>query len=148
CHVDVAFWGGVVPGNTGELDGLIAAGVRGFKCFLVPSGVPEFEHVGEADLRRALPVLARRGVPLLVHAEWPAALRDSNPQSPIPNPWYETYLATRPPRAEVEAIRMMVALAREFDALIHIVHVASLEAADEIARAKADGVSVTAETCP
>src|SRR5262245_50088283 len=69
CHVDVAFWGGVVPGNAGELDALVDAGVRGFKCFLVPSGVDEFECVGEEDLRQAMPVLARRDVPLLVHAE-------------------------------------------------------------------------------
>src|SRR6266446_10410 len=51
CHVDVAFWGGVVPGNARELDGLVGAGVRGFKCFLTPSGVDEFENVGEGDLR-------------------------------------------------------------------------------------------------
>ena len=68
-----AFWGGVVPGNAGELDALVDAGVRGFKCFLVPSGVDEFPAVDEDDLREALPVLARRSVPLLVHAESPRA---------------------------------------------------------------------------
>src|SRR3954453_14732673 len=68
-HVDVAFWGGVIPGNAGALDALVDAGVRGFKCFLAPSGVEEFPHVDERDLREALPILARRGVPLLVHAE-------------------------------------------------------------------------------
>ena len=74
CHVDVGFWGGVVPGNAGELDALVDAGVRGFKCFLVPSGVDEFPAVDEDDLRQALPVLARRSVPLLVHAESPEHL--------------------------------------------------------------------------
>src|SRR5207247_566005 len=76
CSVDVGFWGGVVPGNAGELDALIDAGVRGFKCFLVPSGVDEFPMVGETELREALPILARRDVPLLVHAESPAVLKD------------------------------------------------------------------------
>src|SRR5437763_3267705 len=71
CHVDVGFWGGVVPGNHRELDALVDAGVRGFKCFLVPSGVDEFPPVSESDLRRAMPTLARRHVPLLVHAESP-----------------------------------------------------------------------------
>ena len=93
CHVDVGFWGGVVPGNAGDLDGLVDAGVRGFKCFLVPSGVDEFPAVTEADLRLALPILARRGVPLLVHAEIIAdrglrnadSIADSNPQSAIRN---------------------------------------------------------------
>ena len=57
CHVDVGFWGGVVPGNAADLDGLVDAGVRGFKCFLVPSGVDEFPAVTEEDLRLALPIL-------------------------------------------------------------------------------------------
>jgi dihydroorotase-like cyclic amidohydrolase len=43
-------------------------GVVGFKCFLVPSGVDEFEHVTEADLREAMPELARLGALLIVHA--------------------------------------------------------------------------------
>jgi allantoinase len=72
--VDVGFWGGVVPGNAAELDALVDAGVRGFKCFLVPSGVEEFPAVDEDDLRKALPILARRRVPLLVHAESPALI--------------------------------------------------------------------------
>ena len=169
CHVDVGFWGGVVPGNAPHLDGLVDAGVRGFKCFLVPSGVDEFPAVDERDLREALPIIARRRVPLLVHAESPAhlnppsastRLRSDQPSRasagqahptdqthPICQT-YQTYPATRPPQAEVEAICMMVRLAREFGARVHIVHVASAEAAAEVARAKADGVAVTAETCP
>ena len=161
-HVDVGFWGGVVPGNSGELDALVDEGVRGFKCFLVPSGVDEFRHVDEADLREALPIVARRRVPLLVHAEAPLVIEDCGlriadllsiessikPQSAILNPQYTLYLATRPPEAEVDAVRMMIRLAREFNARVHIVHVACAEAADEIARAKAEGVPITAETCP
>jgi allantoinase len=145
CHVDVAFWGGVVPGNTAELDTLIDDGVRGFKCFLVPSGVDEFPSVGEGDLRKALPVLARRRVPLLVHAELPEYLTDatqSNHQS------YPTYLATRPPEAELEAIRLMVRLAEEFKTRVHIVHVSSAAGVQAIAAAKAAQVPITAETCP
>src|SRR5499427_9356685 len=75
CHVDVAFWGGVVPGNERDLESLVDAGVRGFKCFLVPSGVDEFEHVDADTLARAMPILSRRGMPLLVHAELPEYLR-------------------------------------------------------------------------
>src|SRR5216110_3213551 len=74
CHIDVAFWGGVVPGKAPELEGLVEAGVRGFKCFLVPSGVDEFPPVDEHDLREAMPILARRNVPLLVHAESPEVI--------------------------------------------------------------------------
>src|SRR5262245_11748253 len=145
CHVDVTFWGGVVPGNQDQIDGLVDAGVRGFKCFLVPSGVDEFPAVGEADLRRALPILARRDVPLLVHAESERYIADCrlqiddcNRQSSIVNRQsYGSYLATRPPEAEVDAVRLMIALAEEFRVHVHIVHVAAVGAADEIARARA-----------
>ena len=147
CHVDVAFWGGVVPGNAGELDALVDAGVRGFKCFLAPSGVDEFPAVTESDVREALPILARRGVPLLVHAELPEFLRPAATDADRASV-YSTYLATRPPAAEVAAIESMAALAREFDARVHIVHVACAEGVDAIARARASGVRISAETCP
>jgi len=142
CHVNVAFWGGVVPGNASQLEPLVDAGVRGFKCFLVPSGVDEFQHVGEPELREAMPVLAGRGVPLLVHAESPETIL------PPTRSTYEAYLASRPPEAEVEAIRMIIRLAREFGTRTHIVHVACAEAVEEISRAKLDRVPITAETCP
>src|SRR5579864_7555196 len=65
CMVDIGFWGGVVPGNASEIGPLLEAGCWGFKCFLTPSGVPEFEHVTERDLRVAMPELARHGALLL-----------------------------------------------------------------------------------
>jgi allantoinase len=142
AHVDVAFWGGIVPGNTGDIEPLIDAGVRGFKCFLVPSGVDEFPPVDERDLVDALPILHRRDVPLLVHAEDPAKL--SRPTGKT----YTSYLASRPPDAEASAVRMIVRLARQFDVRVHIVHVACAEAADIIGRARKAGVRITAETCP
>jgi allantoinase len=160
CHVDVGFWGGVVPGNAGELDGLVDAGARGFKCFLVPSGVDEFPAVTEQDLRLALPIVAKRGVPLLVHAEIIAdrglriadsivdSMADSGPQSSIHNPQYAEYLASRPVTMELDAIRLLIRLAEEFKARLHIVHVSSKEGVDAIAAAKADRVPMTAETCP
>ena len=72
--VNVEFIGGVVPGNTTQLDGLARAGVRAFKCFLTPSGVDEFANVNESDLREAFPVLAALGLPLMVHAEDPTRI--------------------------------------------------------------------------
>ena len=128
--VDTGFWGGVVPGNTAELEPLWNAGVFGFKCFLVPSGVAEFEHVGEAELHEAMPVLARLKAPLLVHAESP------------------TYLPARPPESECDAIAMMIRLARETGARVHIVHLAAVEALPLIEEARTQGVAITVETCP
>jgi allantoinase len=148
CHVDVAFWGGVVPGNAPDLGALVDAGVRGFKCFLVPSGVDEFPAVTEADLREAMPILARRNVPLLVHAELPQYLVTLTEPAHPTHATYATYLATRPPVAEVEAINLMVRLAGEFHTRVHIVHVSSAEGVAAIAAAKAASVPITAETCP
>jgi allantoinase len=149
CWVNVGFWGGVVPGNAGELRALHRAGVFGFKCFLVPSGVPEFENVTERDLRAALPILAEMDAPLLVHAELPGPIERATKRLAKADPRsYATWLRSRPPAAEKQAIEMMIALAREFNARVHIVHVSSELSLPLIRRAKKEGLHITAETCP
>jgi len=151
CFIDVAFWGGVVPGNVEELEPLAREGVRGFKCFMSPSGVDEFPPVSESDLRAALPVLARLGLPLLVHAELPSLLGDplqSDGDHPVDPRRYSRWLESRPAEAERAAVALVVALGREYGARVHIVHVATAAALPEIARAREAGVAVTAETCP
>jgi allantoinase len=147
CRVDVGFWGGVVPGNEDALPALWEAGAFGFKCFLAPSGVDEFSAVSEADLRRAMPVLAELGAPLLVHAELPPA--GAAEHAPAGDPRrYETYLRTRPPRMEVDAVALLVRLCREFGTRVHVVHLAAAEALPLLRDARAEGLPVTAETCP
>lgn len=143
CFVDVGFWGGVVPGNTPELAPMFAAGVVGFKCFLVPSGVDEFEHVTEDDLREAMPELTRLGALLIVHAELPGSITDG-----VGGHDYQSFLASRPPIAENEAVALMVRLSREFDTRVHIVHLSSADAIPVLREAQAAGVKITAETCP
>ena len=144
CFVDVGFWGGVVPGNTGELARMFAAGVVGFKCFLVPSGVDEFPHVTEEDLREAMPELTRIGAMLIVHAELPGLMATENTDDTD----YEAFLNSRPRAAENEAIALMIRLSREFDTRVHIVHLSSAEALPLLREAQAAGVKITAETCP
>jgi len=150
CYVDVGFWGGVVPGNTAELEGMLAAGVVGFKCFLVPSGVDEFPHVTENDLRKAMPVLSRLGALLIVHAELPGPIAEASSfgdtrSSPTK---YDTFLCSRPSAAENEAIAMMIGLSREFNTAVHIVHLSSAEALPMLRAAQQSGVRISAETCP
>jgi allantoinase len=171
CLVDVGFWGGVIPGNTNELAGLLDAGVVGFKCFLIHSGVDEFPNVTEEDLRTALPELTRLGAILIVHAEVPGPIsRTGIPACPTPvdkaaateqdgalpvSPdrnvcptRYETFLASRPRAAENEAVELMIKLAREFGTRVHIVHHSSADALPLLHAAKAAGLKITAETCP
>ena len=145
-RIDVAFWGGVVPGNAADLGDLVSDGVRGFKCFLSPSGVAEFEAVQESDLRLALPILADCGLPLLVHAEWPPALQPI-PAAADPRA-YRTWLDSRPPGAEVDAIAILISLCREFRVRTHVVHLASERPLGMLAAARAEGLPITVETCP
>jgi allantoinase len=150
CAVDVAFWGGVVPGNAGRLVDLWRAGVRGFKCFLVPSGVDEFPNVGEDDLAAALPVLASLGSPLLVHAELPGPIERAVAAHPAGRPItrHADYEASRPPEAEHEAIDLVLRLARRHRAHIHIVHLSSAAAVPLLAQARGSRFPLTVETCP
>jgi allantoinase len=138
AHVDVALWGGLIPGNVDALDELAAFGVAGIKCFLSPSGVDEFPNVGAAELDEALPKLRALGLPLLVHAELPAALDRAAPSAGKDPRSYATWLASRPEAAEVEAV----------ESPIHVVHVSSAGAIERIAAARREGLPVTAETCP
>ncbi|GLW12098.1 allantoinase [Microtetraspora sp. NBRC 13810] len=142
CHVDVAFWGGAVPGNLGRLRALHEAGVRGFKCFLSPSGVPEFPPLGGDGLRAALAEAAAFDGLVIVHAEDPALLAE-----PL-GPTYPEFLASRPGEAERRAVETVVEAARGTGARAHILHVSAASCLEPLAAARRDGVRITAETCP
>jgi allantoinase len=143
-RIDVGLWGGVVPGNAAKLEGLLRSGVLGFKAFLVPSGVDEFPHVGEADLRKAMPILARHGAVLLAHAESPDLIE----AIPTELREYGRYLRSRPDSAEVEAVELLVRLCRDTGCPVHIVHVSSMEVLPVLKCAREEGLPITAETCP
>src|SRR5262245_1935240 len=147
CQVDVGFWAGVVPGNTRELRGLYEAGVVGFKCFLVPSGVDEFPHVTEDSLREAMPELTRLGALLIVHAELPGPI-DSVALSDVSAREYRSFLCSRPATAENEAVALMIRLSRQLGTRVHIVHLSSADAIPLLRAAQREGVKITAETCP
>lgn len=141
--VNVGYIGGVVPGNTADLEELKDAGVRAFKCFLSPSGVDEFQHVSARDLARAFPVLARLGLPLMVHAEDPAGLLD-----PGDGVSYQHWLASRPVEAEHSAIDLLVTLMSRARTPVHIVHLSSATSIERIRAARQRGLPLTVETCP
>ncbi len=149
--VDYALWGGAVDGNQADLAPLAAAGVPGFKCFLLYPGCEGFTSIDYGNLRRALPAIAASGLPLLVHAELAAPIEAATAALNAEGAdWrrYATYLASRPDAAEVQAIELLLALCREFRFRLHIVHVASAQALPPLAAAKREGLPVTAETCP
>ena len=145
CFVDVGFWGGAVPGNLGELRGLHDAGVFGFKCFLLHSGVDEFPPLHPADLDAYLRQLRGFDGLLIVHAE------DSDAIDRAPSCHggrYGDFLSSRPRAAENLAIAEVVKAARRTGARAHILHLSSSDALPLLAGARRDGVRITAETCP
>ena len=148
-QVDWAFWGGVVHANHASIEPLAAAGVSGFKCFLIHPGIESFTMVTGQDLRAALPQVARTGLPLLVHAELSGSI-DAATALLARDDWrqYATYLRSRPDEAELDAIQFLLTLCGEHNFPLHIVHLSTARAIDILRAARSKGLPVTVETCP
>jgi allantoinase len=135
CWVDVAFWGGVIPGNSSSLKEMVGLGVPGFKCFLIHSGVDEFPAVNEEQAKEALEQLQHTGATLLFHAECEV---DGTNDSGDPAE-YKTFLESRPPSMEISAIQLVISLCRSSKVPCHIVHLSAAEALPIIIAARAEG---------
>jgi len=159
CWVDVGFYGGIVPGNEGELKALVREGVRGFKGFLIDSGVEEFPAVSSVEIQKVFTELADEPTTVMFHAEMIPPIADSvgddvqvslpplEPHGPLSA--YSTFLASRPPSFETYAIEEILSLAHLAPNLpLHIVHLSAMEAIPLLRKARAQGINVTAETCP
>ena len=145
CYVNVGFWGGAIPGNLDDLEKLDSAGVFGFKCFLVDSGVPEFPPLSTAEFTTYLARTAELGALMIVHAE------DGDELAKAPaaqGPRYTDFTASRPDASEVTAIRTVIEAVRATRGRAHILHLSSAAALPEIRAAKAEGLPLTVETCP
>jgi allantoinase len=145
CHVDVGFWGGAVPDNEGDLKALHEAGVFGFKCFLLPSGVEEFPPLSATEFEDRLQILRGFDALMIVHAEDSAAIGHA------PNPGgtaYGNFLRSRPRGSENVAIAHVIEAARWTGARTHVLHLSSSDAVAMLRTARSDGVRITVETCP
>jgi len=141
-HANCGFWGGLVPGNQKEIEPLIEKGVLGFKAFLTHSGIDDFPNVTEEDLRKAMPVIAKHRLPLLVHCE----LTDDRRKMTDDRRSYKDYVASRPKHWEDNAIALMIRLCEEYKCRTHIVHLSSANSIEPIKRAKEKGLPLTVET--
>jgi allantoinase len=145
AFVDVGFWGGAVPGNEPYLRELHDAGVFGFKCFLLHSGVDEFPHLEPDELEDYLRVLQTFDALMIIHAEDSRAIdRAPKPDGDI----YSHFLASRPRGAENLAIAEVIERTRWTGARTHVLHLSSSDALPMLRSAKADGLDLTVETCP
>lgn len=159
CWVDVGFYGGIIPGNQKDLRALVQEGVRGFKGFLIDSGVEEFPAVSSDDIRKVFEELADEPTTVMFHAEMIPPISDSvgddvqislpplAPRGPLNE--YNTFLESRPPAFETYAIEEILSLAPLAPRLpLHIVHLSAMEAIPLLRQARALGINITAETCP
>ena len=145
AYVDVGFWGGAVPGNVADLRPLHDAGVFGFKCFLLHSGVDEFPHLSTRELHDALAEAATFDGLVIVHAEDPDAIETAPQPS---GRAYAGFLGSRPPEAEERAIATVVEAVRATGGRAHILHLSDADAIPLVAKAQAEGLALSVETCP
>lgn len=143
--VDLGYWGGAIPSSLGHLEDLWEAGVFGFKCFTLPSGVDEFPPLDAAQLKAAMTEIAGFGGLLIVHAE-DARIIDAAP-SPH-SAAYSDFLLSRPDEAELAAIKLVIDTMRQTGARVHLLHLSSARGLDLVAAAKAEGLPLTVESCP
>ena len=149
CFVDWAPWGGAVADNQPHILPLAHAGVLGYKCFLIYPGCDGFTMIDQQQLEAALPHIAASGLPLLVHAELAAPIDRAT--ATLQNAdWrtYSTYLRSRPDEAELQAIRLLIRLCRQYNFHLHIVHLSTALAVNDLKAARAEDLPITVETCP
>jgi allantoinase len=146
AHVDVGFWGGAVPDDLGHLRELHDVGVFGFKCFLCPSGVDEFGSLGLEQLGAAAAEIAAFDGLLIVHAELPEPIERATRGLEDADPFaYRTYLSSRPPEAEEEAIAAVAEASAATGCRTHVLHLSAATGLDDLAR---PGARMSVETCP
>jgi allantoinase len=146
ARIDVALWGGIVPGNLEELDELAARGVVGFKAFMANSGIPDFAAADDLTLYEGMRRAATLGLPVAVHAESDAIT--SGLLARATGTTMRDWAASRPAVAETEAIARAIHLAEAAGCALHVVHVSTGAGVALVAEARGRSVDVSCETCP
>ena len=147
--VDFGLWGGLVPGNLLELEGLRDCGVVGLKAFMCNSGISDFAHADMATLRAGMQRAAELDLLVAVHAESEEMTSElTGAARAAGKKGARDYLDSRPIAAELKAIRRAIDLAAETGCRLHIVHVSGGSGVALVAQARAGGIDVTCETCP
>ena len=149
AHVDLALWGGLVPGNVDRLDELAERGVVGFKAFMCGSGIDDFAAADDVTLWDGMREAARLGLPVAVHAESDALTTALAARAVAGGRTsMRDFMASRPVVAELEAIARALLLAEDAGCALHVVHVSSGRGVALVAEARARGVDASCETCP
>ncbi|GIN39663.1 allantoinase [Heyndrickxia oleronia] len=147
--VNPRFWGGLVPQNIADLKELHENGVIGFKAFMSPSGIADFDNADDETLYKGMKEIASFGSLLAVHAE-STVICDQLAQEKQSQGKTSArdFVESRPIISEIEAVRRIISYAEATGCKLHIVHASSRKVVQVIKEAQLRGVDVTVETCP
>ena len=147
--VNARFWGGLVPENIADLKDLHDNGVIGFKAFMSPSGIADFDNVDDETIYKGMKEIASFGSLLAVHAE-STVICEQLAEEKISQgkTTARDFVESRPVISEIEAVRRIISYAEATGCKLHIVHASSRKVVEVINDAKQRGVNVTVETCP
>lgn len=135
--VNPRFWGGLVPKNIDDLKDLHENGVIGFKAFMSPSGIADFDNADDETLYKGMKEIASLGSLLAVHAESTvitdqlAAEKQSQGKTTA-----RDFVESRPIISEIEAVRRSISYAESTGCKLHIVHASSRKVVQVINDAK------------
>lgn len=146
--VDYGLISVITERNVGRIEELASAGTMAYKIFLGPT-TGELPSPDDGQIADALARIAPTGLPVGVHAENPAIVARATARLKAQGRTdLLAHAEARPALAEAESINRMIFFARALGARLHIFHMSTKEGVELVRRAKADGVRVTAETCP
>ncbi len=146
--VNPYYWGGLVPQNINDLKDLHENGVIGFKAFMSPSGIEDFDNADDETLYKGMTEIASFGSILAVHAESTvicAQLQEEKIQAGKTSA--RDFVESRPIISEIEAVRRVISYAEATGCKLHVVHASSKKVTDLINDAKKRGVDASVETC-
>lgn len=147
--VNYRFWGGLVPENIENIKELYENGVIGFKAFMSPSGIADFNHVDDITIFKGMCEIASVGSLLAVHAESTVICDQLAQEKQSQNKTSaKDFVESRPIISEIEAVRRIISYAEATGCKLHVVHASSRKVVDIINEAKCRGVEITVETCP
>ncbi|GGB37516.1 allantoinase [Lentibacillus populi] len=147
--VNARFWGGLVPGNIQKLKELHEGGVIGFKAFMSPSGIKDFNNADDVTLFKGMKEVASLGSILAVHAESTVICEQlAEEKQRQGKTSARDFVESRPIISEIEAVQRVISYAEATGCKLHIVHASSRKVVEVIREAQQRGVDVTVETCP
>ncbi|TQR18745.1 allantoinase [Psychrobacillus soli] len=146
--VNPRYWGGLVPENIADLKELHENGVIGFKAFMSPSGIADFNHVDDETIFKGMKEIASLGSRLAVHAESTVICDQlAEEKQKQGKTTARDFVESRPIISEIEAVRRIISYAEATGCKVHVVHASSRKVVEVIQAAKDRGVDITVETC-